>query len=419
VDYHAPASNDARSLRELARIPELRALLIEHAGRGFRVQAIVRGVLAAFVLLTIVFDPPHGAEVPALLIACVYCVWAIAVYIAVRVNDERVLRLNWIALIGDVVALGAITLTAAGADNVSWTGDILLNGFFLVPVLAAVQLRVWVAVTAVVPALAVFLVCSALARQAEAQPWSYVLLRLLALAGLSIGCVLLVRVQGSRVLAIGNTATHRSVLLVELLDTETRERAQLSEDLHDGALQYVLAARHDLDDLPPTTDPAVRARLSAALTEASERLRSQVSRLTPAILDHAGLVAAIRRLADDASERGRFINDMDATSWSDGPTPVDRLLFDCAREFLSNVVMHADASTVRVVLSQTANAATLVVSDDGTGVDPSHQDSRLRAGHVGLATRRIRIEAAGGTLSIDSSPGGGTTVTVRVPLDLQ
>jgi two-component system NarL family sensor kinase len=416
VNQPEQSDNDARSLRELARIPELRALLVEHAGRGFRVQAIVRGALAAFVLLTVLLVPPAGVRIPTLVIAVAYCVWAIAIYVAVRVNDERVLRLNWIALIGDVVALGAVTLAAAGADKISWTGDVLLNGFFLMPVLAAVQLRVWVAVTAVVPTLAVFLVCSAIARQAEAQPWSYVLLRLLALAGLCIGCVLLVRVQGSRVLAIGNTAAHRSALLAELLETETRERAQLSEALHDGALQYVLAARHDLDDLPPATDPAVRARLSDALAEASGMLRSQVSRLTPTILDHAGLVAAIRRLADDAAERGRFTSEVDASAWPSGPTAVDRLLFDCAREFLANVVTHANASAVRVLLSQAIDGATLVVADDGTGVDPSHQDSQLRAGHVGLATRRIRIEAAGGTLALASSPDGGTTVTVRVPL---
>ncbi len=411
----APA-NDATSLRELARTPELRALLVEHAGRGFRVQAIVRGVLAIFVALTVVFVPPAGARLAALLIAVAYCVWAVAVYVAVRVDDERVLRLNWIALIGDVVALGLVTLTAASADNVSWTGDLLLVGFFLVPVLAAVQLRVWVAVTAAVPNLAVFLACSAIARQAEDQPWSYVLLRVLALAGLSVGCVLLVRVQGSRVLAIGNTVTHRGALLAELLETETRERAELSDDLHDGALQYILSARQELDDLPPDTDPAVRARLSAALTEAGGMLRSQVSRLTPAILDQAGLAAAIRRLVDDAAARGRFTGELDATGWPDGPTVVDRLLFDCARELLANVVKHAGARSVTVTLARTVSGATLVVADDGSGIDAGRLDRRLQAGHIGLATRRIRVEAAGGHLAVSRTTGGGTTVSVSVPV---
>jgi two-component system, NarL family, sensor kinase len=415
VEQHLPNS-DAVSLRDLARIPDLRALLIDHAGRGFRVQSIVRGALAIFVVLTVVLVPPAGVSLPALLIAAAYCVWTVAVSVAVRVNSERVLRLNWIALVGDVVALGLVTLTAAGADRVSWTGDVLLNGFFLIPVLAAVQLRVWVAVTAIVPTIAVFLVCSAIARLAESQPWSYVLLRVLALGGLSIGCVLLVRVQSSRVLAIGNTVAHRGALLTELLETESRERAELSEDLHDGALQYILAARQDLGDLPASTDPALRKRLAEALAEASGMLRSQVSRLTPAILDQAGLAAAIRRLADDAAQRGRFISELDATAWPNEPTVADRLLFDCARELLTNVVRHADARSVRVSLSRTENSASLVVADDGVGLDPASTRTQLRAGHVGLATRRIRVDAAGGRLTMTSSPGGGTTVTVRVPI---
>ncbi len=410
------AARDATSLRDLARTPELRALLIEHAGRGFRVQAILRGVLAIFVLLTVVLVPPANERLAALLVALAYCVWAVTVYLAVRVSAERVLRLNWIALIGDIVALALVTLTAAGADKVSWTGDLLLNGFFLVPVLAAVQLRVWVAVVVSTPALAVFVVCSIIARQAEAQPWSYVLLRVLALAGLSIGCVLLVRVQSSRVLAIGNTVTHRGALLAELLETESRERAQLSEDLHDGALQYILAARLDLDDLPPDTDTAVRARLSEALAEASGMLRSQVSQLTPAILDQAGLTAAVRRLVDDAADRGRFTVELDAAGWPAGPTPVDRLVYDCARELLANVVKHAHARLVRIILSRSSTIATLVVVDDGSGMVAGRTDTRLRAGHVGLATRRIRVEAAGGSLGVASVLGGGTTVTVSVPL---
>jgi two-component system NarL family sensor kinase len=416
VDDYVFAVGDARSLRELARIPELRALLIDHAGRGFRVQGILRGILAIFIVLTVIFLPPSGARVPAAVIAAAYCVWAVAVYGAVRANSERVLRFNWIALIGDVIALGLVTLTAAASDNVSWTGDVLLNGFFLIPVLASVQLRVWVAVTAVIPTMAVFVVCSAIARAAEAQPWSYVLLRTFALAGLSIGCVLLVRVQSSRVLAIGNTVAHRGALLSELLDTETRERAQLSEDLHDGALQYLLAARQDLDDLPPETDPALRTRLSEALSEASTMLRSQVSRLTPAILDQAGLAAAIRRLADDAAERGRFSCGVDATAWPGQASTVDQLLFDCAREFLTNAVKHAIAHSVQVTLSQTTAGAVLIVADDGRGVDPDNSDRQLRAGHIGLPTRRIRVEAAGGAMTVVSSLGGGTTVTVRVPL---
>jgi two-component system NarL family sensor kinase len=404
------------SLRELARSPELRALLIEHATRGFRVQVILRAVLAVFVTLVILLLPPAGVELPSILIAAAYCVWTIGTFVAVRLSNERVLRLSWVGLIGDVVALGLVTSTAAAADRVSWTGDVLLNGFFVVPLLAAVQLRIWVAVVATAPTVAVFTVCSALARQAEAQPWSYVLLRVLVLVGVCAGCVLLVRVQSSRVLAIGNTVGQRGVLLAELLESETRERAELSEALHDGALQYILAARQDLEDLPRNVDPGVRARLIEALAQASSMLRSQVGRLTPTILEQAGLVAAVRRLIDDAGERARLETRLDASAWIEAPTSADRILFDTARELLTNVVKHANATSVTVTLERTEKIATLTVADDGAGLDQTRIDDQLRAGHIGLSTRRVRVEAAGGRLAIASTHGGGTTVTVVVPL---
>jgi two-component system, NarL family, sensor kinase len=412
---------EAASLWDLARMPELRRVLVEHASRGFRVQVILRCVLVLFVALTVILVPPLDARLGSLLIVAAYVVWAVIVYVLVRGDDERVLRFSWIALYGDVVAVGLLTVIASLAPGVSWTADILLNGLYFVPVLAAVQLRPWVALTVVTPNFVVFVVCSVIARQADVQPWSYVLLRALVLAGISLGCVLLVRVQASRVLSIGRAVTHRAALLGELLDAETRERTQLSERLHDGALQYVLAARQDLEDLPPDVDPLLRERLGTALGEAGSLLRAQVGELTPAILDQAGLVPAITRLAEDAATRGRFTVDVAADGWPDGATPADRLLFDTTRELLANVVKHAGAGVVRVALSRKVHprlgaSAVLTVSDDGVGIAEDVVDRRLREGHVGLATRRLRVEAAGGALAIDGGVDGGTIVTATVPL---
>ncbi len=98
------------------------------------------------------------------------------------------------------------------------------------------------------------------------------------------------------------------------------------------------------------------------------------------------------------------------------PLAVDRVLFDSARELLANVVKHAGATTASVTLARTEREATLVVTDDGVGIDPGLSDRQLRAGHVGLATRRIRVEVAGGSLAIAPSAGGGTTITISVPL---
>ncbi|QDZ14910.1 sensor histidine kinase [Humibacter ginsenosidimutans] len=404
-------------LRDLARVPELRALLIRHAARGFRVQSVVRTVLVVFLALTVLIVPPPAGALACLLVVAGYAVWAVFVFAVVRGDAARVLRFSWLALYGDVLAVAVIVAVASLSDDRSSTAGILLDGMFLLPVVAAVQLRVWAAVSVIVPTIVVFVVCSVLAVQTSGQLWAIVPLRSLALAGVGLGCVLLVRLQASRVLALGREYTRRGALLSELLVTESRERATLSEHLHDGALQYVLAARQELDDLPAETDPAVAERLRGALGEASVLLRSQVAELSPAVLQQAGLAVAVRRLAVDTAARGRLDVQVDESGWSDTVgTATEQLLYDSAREFLGNVVKHAHASHATVTLARDETQAVLAVTDDGVGADPEELAARLGAGHIGLATRRIRLEAAGGRLDLEAGTAGGTVLRAVLPV---
>ena len=119
---------------------------------------------------------------------------------------------------------------------------------------------------------------------------------------------------------IGRLAQARSALLAELTGLEERERRALSEHLHDGALQYVLAARFDLDDARETGDPAAFDRLEQALAESSRLLRSTVAELHPAVLARAGLPSALRDLAAAAAARGGLAVDVDAEGWPHGRT---------------------------------------------------------------------------------------------------
>ncbi|GAB3800705.1 ATP-binding protein [Humibacter antri] len=411
------AAEDVTALRDLAAVPELRALLIRHAARGFRAQSVVRTVLVVFLALTVLIVPPPDGAPACLLIVAGYAVWAVFVFVVVRGEVARVLRFSWLALYGDVLAVAAIVVVASLSDDRSSTAGILLDGMFLLPVVAAVQLRVWAAVSVIVPTVVVFVVCSVLAVQTSGEPWAAVPLRSLALAGVGAGCILLVRVQASRVLSLGREYTRRGALLSELLVTESRERATLSEHLHDGALQYVLAARQDLDDLPPETDRAVAERLRSALGEASVLLRSQVAELSPAVLQQAGLAAAVRRLAVDSAARGRFEVQVDESRWSGAvDAATERLLYDSAREFLGNVVKHAHASRVTVTLARDGARVVVSVTDDGVGAEFDALAARLEAGHIGLATRRIRLEAAGGRLELAAGATGGTTLRAVLPV---
>ena len=96
--------------------------------------------------------------------------------------------------------------------------------------------------------MAVYLGSSIAAKQANGEPWSSVVLRTGILAGICVGSILLCRLARYRVFTIGRLVLDRSQLITELTTLEDRERETLSEDLHDGALQYVLAARQDLEE---------------------------------------------------------------------------------------------------------------------------------------------------------------------------
>jgi two-component system NarL family sensor kinase len=90
-------------------------------------------------------------------------------------------------------------------------------------------------------------------------------------------------------------------------------------------------------------------------------------------------------------------------------------VFSAARELLANVVQHAEATEVVVRLFAADGYLDLVVEDDGRGFPPERMAEQLANGHIGLASQRVRIESAGGSMRVTSSPGDGTSVEIRVP----
>ena len=95
---------------------------------------------------------------------------------------------------------------------------------------------------------------------------------------------------------------------------------------------------------------------------------------------------------------------------------MEPLLYGAARELLANVVKHAQAQQLSVTLAVTAGIAELRVADDGVGADAGTVAGRVAQGHIGLDSQRVKIEAAGGRLAVRTAAGGGTTVTVQVPV---
>jgi two-component system, NarL family, sensor kinase len=375
---------------------------------------MLRFALAAFVIAVVVAVPPSRYRVACYIVAGAYAVWTLVIAWAARRGDEIVIRRIWMALVIDVAVLVVLSVLASRSPQ-SWTTDILVNGFFVIPMLATTQLRPEIGAAITAPTVAAYAGSEIAARHANAEPWSGIIISTAVLAALSVGCVLMSWVQRSRVLTIAGLVTDRTRLSGELVEVERTARRDLAEELHDGALQYVLAARQDLEDARETDDPESFDRIEQALQESTTLLRSKVSQLHPSVLQTTGLRPALQDLAENAHARGRLAVRFHADHWDDAwRGQVQEIAYSAARELLTNIVKHAEATTVDITLANADGWIDVTIADDGKGFAEGVADRRLAEGHIGLASQRIRIESAGGSLSLRSGVPG-TVAEVRLP----
>ena len=204
----------------------------------------------------------------------------------------------------------------------------------------------------------------------------------------------------------------RRRLVAEAMRADERHSRELSEQLHDGPLQNLLAARLDLDELRANPSAAGFDRLDDALRESVAALRTTVSSLHPQVLDQVGLAGAVRDLAAKFEQRWSIAVAMDVDDV--GRPGCQAMVFRAARELLANVSKHSRATGVRLALHRDGDTVTLRVADDGAGFDPAVLAARVAEGHIGLASLVVGIAATGGVVDVDTAPGSGTTVTVTM-----
>jgi two-component system NarL family sensor kinase len=258
-------------------------------------------------------------------------------------------------------------------------------------------------------------VVQAVAHPAASQPEAarFILTQAGFLAWVGAACVLLSQLLAKRTTEVARLAESRSRLLADALEAEQRERKALAEALHDQAIQNLLSARHELEEADEALSHPALGRADAALSDSVSQLRDAVFELHPYVLDEAGLEAALRSVARRAASRAGFELRLDFHYPRRHRR--EQLLYSAAREFLANVVAHARATQVLVRLAEVDGDVLLLVEDDGVGLPPEGLAERLATGHIGLASQRVRVEAAGGTLEVEPAHGGGTRVEVRLP----
>ncbi len=158
-----------------------------------------------------------------------------------------------------------------------------------------------------------------------------------------------------------------------------------------------------------------RAEALAAVREQVVETLHDVRRLAvelrPKALDDFGLVAALEHLRDTFSEQTGMRVDLEAPVGDRLPNDVETALYRIVQEALTNIVKHAQATTVSIVLTRRGRAVTAVIEDDGRGFIPGGG-----GGGMGLLGMGERLALLGGKLKLESSPGAGTTIVAEVPL---
>lgn len=222
-------------------------------------------------------------------------------------------------------------------------------------------------------------------------------------------CFVLVRRQ-ERVQALQEV---RRQLVSEAMQSDERHNQEVAEGLHDGPLQTLLAARLQLDEVRERTPGPELDAVYAALEDTATALRSTVTELHPQVLAQLGLTPAVRELLRQFEFRGRI--EVRADLEEVGMPDSQQLLYRAARELLTNIGKHAQAATVSVRLGRIGDRVILTVADDGVGFDPAVVSRYVADGHIGLGSLLARLDAMGGSMLVDSGPGGGTRVTVTSP----
>jgi PAS domain S-box-containing protein len=211
-------------------------------------------------------------------------------------------------------------------------------------------------------------------------------------------------------------------LLNDVLTAQEAERRRIARELHDETAQTLtsllvgLKAVEESQDLGQAVGAAstLRGLVSAAL----EGVQRMARGLRPSVLDDLGLEEALERLGLEVSRAHGFVVDLHSTGprLPRLPEAVETTLYRMAQEALTNASKHASPKAVSILIHRNPTEVRLVVEDDGRGFDSTEAMAETKLGLVGM---RERAHLIGGSMTVESSSGNGTTIWVSVPLSAE
>ncbi len=262
------------------------------------------------------------------------------------------------------------------------------------------------------------------------QIFSQLRRRLAITVGFTIGLGLLLaafstrKILGLESVAAGHyeemaeARTELQQLSARLVEAQENERRAISRELHDEvgqALTGVLVEMANLSTLIRTSSPeaasAKAGEIKRLLENAIGTVRNMALLLRPSMLDDLGLVPALEWQAREVSKRNGLWVKVEADQVSeDLPEEHKTCVYRVVQEALHNIVQHAEARNVKVVVRQQKDRLSLSIEDDGKGFRPDHERG------MGLLGMQERVSHLGGRFSVDSGPGRGAALKVVLPL---
>ncbi len=202
-----------------------------------------------------------------------------------------------------------------------------------------------------------------------------------------------------------------------LVEVQEMERHYIAQELHDEAGQALASLMVGLRmvEREAGNEQAVldhSKELKSIADSVLENLHRLSIDLRPATLDHLGLVAALRQHAERLSDQHGLVIQFETIGQIERlPGDTETAIYRIVQEALTNVIRHAHATRVDILLDRRGECLVVIVEDNGSGFDPHTP----KVGQLGMLGMRERADMLGGRLTVDSSPGQGTTVFLEVP----
>jgi PAS domain S-box-containing protein len=219
--------------------------------------------------------------------------------------------------------------------------------------------------------------------------------------------------------ALRDSIVQLHTLSGKVLEAQESERRRIARELHDELGQSLTALKINLLSRERTKDlssPELDIENIQIVENTLQQVRRLALGLRPSVLDDFGLVPALNWLAEQSKSRGDFVIEIQAPEDLGRFSPdIETCCFRVVQEALTNIVRHAEASLVKILLYQNASQLILEVTDDGLGFDFSEMRARAALGKsFGILGMQERAMLIGGHLNIDTSHGEGCTVRMSV-----